>query len=289
MVLYLSACSGSSTSVLRVEGCPRCAEGTRSGAIQVDDLDECSGLVASAVHQGVFYAHNDSGDRPRFFAVDGSGALRGELEVVGATAVDWEDVARGPCGEGGGSCLFLGDIGDNDRARRSYAIYRVNEPESLDGSRRAITAGVLSFSYPEGSQDAETLLVHPVTGAITVVTKVKEGRSRVFEISWPAAGEPAAVVPAGEIAPPTGSPRFTGGDVHPEGLGVLLRTSSDVLFYPMEQGQTVATALSGAPCVLPSADEEQGEAIAWLPGGWDYVTISEGSGAKIHRFACAAL
>jgi hypothetical protein len=76
--------------------------------------------------------------------------------------------------------------------------------------------------------------------------------------------------------------------VRPDGLGVLLRTYSNVFFYPMTPGQTVAEALRGEPCALPAADEEQGEAIAWVPGSWDYVSISEGANATINRVSCQA-
>ncbi|WP_437729808.1 hypothetical protein [Sorangium sp. So ce1335] len=295
LALVVSGCRGSAPppGALRTSGCPRCGPVARVGALPRGDLDECSGVVAGGAHPDALYLHNDSGDGPRFFAVGGDGALRGELQVPGATAVDWEDAARGPCGAGGGSCLFFGDIGDNDRERRGYAIYEVKEPDALGGAPRALAARAIPFAYPDGSHNAETLLVHPVTGAITLVTKVKgkkKGAAGVYELpSRPAADAgTATLVRAGSIEAPTGSPRFTGGDVHPAGAGVLLRTYTHVFFYPMTQDQTVAQALAGAPCELPAAEEDQGEAIAWVPGGWDYVTIGEGAEAPVHRVSCEA-
>lgn len=257
-----------------------------AGTLPKGELDECSGAVASALHPGVLYLHNDSGDDARFFAIEVSGAGRAVFQVEGADAIDWEEVARGPCGAGGGTCLFLADIGDNDRERDSVEIYRVKEPDTL--ASRTVTAERLSISYPDGAHDAETLLVHPVTGAITVVTKVKKGSSGVYELLSPPASGAATFVRAGSLKPPIGSASFTSGDVHPDGSGVLLRTSSSVFYYPMDPDQTVAQALSGLPCELPAADEEQGEAIAWIPGGWDYVTIGEGKESPIHRVSCEA-
>ncbi|WP_437813648.1 hypothetical protein [Sorangium sp. So ce1078] len=287
--LLLSGCASSDPPDVRVSGCPRCAGVTRAGALPRGDIDECSGVVAGGLHPDVLYVHNDHGDDPRFFAVGLDGALRAEVDVAGAAAIDWEDIARGPCRTGGGSCLFLADIGDNDGERDSYTIYGVEEPDTLGGAPRASTAEVFVLSYPDGRHDAETLLIHPTTGALTLVTKVNEGTSRIYELpALPAAGAPATLVRAGSIEPPAGSERFTGGDVHPDGTGVLLRTSSHVFYYPMTPDQTVAQALAGSPCMLPSADEEQAEAIAWLPGGWDYVTIGEGKEEPIHRVSCQA-
>ncbi|MGK3993044.1 hypothetical protein [Sorangium sp. So ce1024] len=295
LALLVSGCKGSGPprGAVRTSGCPRCGAAARVGALPRGDLRECSGVVAGEAHRDALYLHNDSGDRPRFFAIGLDGAPRGELQVAGATAVDWEGVGRGPCGAGGGSCLFFGDIGDNDRERGRYALYEVKEPDALGGAPRALAARAIPFAYPDGSENAETLLVHPVTGAITLVTKVKskkKGTAGIYELpAGPlAAAELATLVRAGSVAAPVGSPRFTGGDVHPEGAGVLLRTYTHVFFYPMTPDQTVAQALAGAPCEMPAADEDQGEAIAWVPGGWDYVTIGEGGEAPIHRVSCEA-
>ncbi|WP_438019104.1 hypothetical protein WMF18_08580 [Sorangium sp. So ce315] len=286
--LLLSGCGAPEPPEVRASGCPRCAAPARIGTLPRGDIDECSGVVASGLHPDVLYVHNDHGDEPRFFAIGLGGALQSEVAVAGAAAIDWEDIARGPCRTGGGSCLFLADIGDNDGERGSYAIYGVREPDTLGGAR-ASTAEVFVFSYPDGSHDAETLLIHPVTGAITIVTKVNKNSSRIFELpALPAPGEAATLIAAGSIEPPSGSERITGGDVHPDGTGVLLRTSTRVFYYPMAADQTVAQALADAPCALPSPDEEQAEAIAWLPGGWDYVTIGEGKQAPIHRVSCEA-
>lgn len=292
LALLASGCGGSgppAAVAVRTSGCPRCGGVARVGALPKGDLDECSGVVAGAVHADALYLHNDSGDGPRFLAIGLDGAPQGELEVAGATAVDWEGVARGPCGAGGGSCLFFGDIGDNDRERDGYALYEVREPGALRGAPRALSAEMVSLAYPDGSHNAETLLVHPVTGAFTVVTKVKKDSARIYELSTrPAAGRPATLASAGSIKAPVGKPQFTGGDVHPDGAGVLLRTYSHVFFYPMTPDQTVAQALAGLPCEMPAADEDQREAIAWVPGGWDYVTIGEGDEAPIHRVSCQA-
>ncbi|MCC6556946.1 MAG: hypothetical protein IT372_28670 [Polyangiaceae bacterium] len=269
-----------------------CAAPRGAGAVLGAEVTETSGLAASAIHADVIYLHNDSGDSPRFFAMTRSGGDLGAFDLAGAEAVDWEDMARGPCAPGAAasSCLYLADFGDNRRKRGACALYRVPEPPQVGAGRPAgpIAAEVLPFEYPDGSHDAEALLVHPVTGEISIVTKVHSGASRIFTFPAPLApGRRVTLLPAGEIAPPQGSPRYTGGDVHPQGKGVLMRTYTHVFFHPMREGQTVAQALAGAPCALPVAEEEQGESIAWLRSGDAYVTVSEGRGAPIQLVSCA--
>src|SRR5262245_54001674 len=73
--------------------------------IATPQLIELSGLAASADHAGAFYAHNDSGDTARFFALDAMGADLGVYTLEAGVADDIEDIARGPCGAG--SCLFI--------------------------------------------------------------------------------------------------------------------------------------------------------------------------------------
>lgn len=266
--------------------CPACGAPTASGALADASLNEVSGVVASVAHPGVFWVHNDSGDTPRIFAVDGKGQLLGTVTVAGAAAIDWEDIARGPCPAG--TCLYLADVGDNNMVRTSYTIYRIPEPATIGDV--TVTAEALPFTYPDGAHNCETLLVHPVTGAITLVTKVFVGESSIFELPLPLTpGTAAVAVDKGPVKPPSGSVLYTGGDVHPAGKGVLLRTYGGLWYYPMSAGATVAEALAGTPCNVPVAAEGQGEAVGFLGGGEGYLTIGEGVNAPVNQATCSGL
>src|SRR5947209_17594710 len=82
--------------------------------VSIPGLTESSGIVASRTYPGVFWTHNDSGDRPRLYAITRDGKLAGRWLVPNAKAYDWEDIAAGPA-PGGRTWLYIGDIGDNDR------------------------------------------------------------------------------------------------------------------------------------------------------------------------------
>lgn len=262
--------------------CVECPAAAVIGALGDPQIRETSGITASWAHPGVWYVHNDAGDVARLFAIAGDGALRATL-TLDAPNVDWEDIARGPCN--GAQCLYVGDIGDNDGVRAVYAVYRVAEPVQLIDS--AVAAEPLPFTYPDGPHDAETLLVDPANGQITVVTKVESGDSSIYEFPLPLRpGERVVLEPAGSVRPPQGSPRITGGDVHPDGTSVLLRTRSGVFYYSKRPDQSVASALAGDGCAGPKLDEEQGEAIAWTVAGDAWVSVGEGVGAALHRVAC---
>jgi hypothetical protein len=268
-----------------IDYCTACTTVTVAGTVQRTQLVEASGLAASALHTDTLYANNDSGDTPRFFALGLDGSARGTFDVTNATAIDWEDMSRGPCPAG--SCVFLADIGDNAEARTTYTIYRVTEPAAVDGDSTA-AADAFPFEYPDGSHNAETFLVEPQSGQMFIVTKVFAGPSSIYE--FPAALEPdtmSTLTKIGELEPPDGSPLFTGGDIHPAGHGVLLRTYNRLWFYPKTESQSLADALTGTPCSLPVADEPQGETVAWTSDAASYVTISEGSSADVNVVSCA--
>jgi len=269
-----------------IDYCAACADGAKLADVVSEDITEASGIAFSALHPGVFWTHNDSGDTPRFFAVEAqTGADLGSWPVIGSIANDWEDMARGPCP--GGSCLYLGDIGNNAMsASKPYAIYRVAEPGDVGDGGQA-NADALPFAYPSGYPNSETLLVHPITGVITLVTKVRSGPSGVFEMPMPLTPDvEATLVDKGTVSPLMGNNTFTSGDVHPQGLGVLLRTYTHTFFFAATPDQSVADALAGVPCVVPNAGG--GEAVGWLPDGSGWGGLPEGETPPITTVACAA-
>jgi hypothetical protein len=265
--------------------CTACALAGES-MIALGVINEASGIAGSAETDGVFFINNDSGDLPRFFAVADDGAHDGIFSMEPASSRDYEDMAIGPCA--GDSCLFVADIGDNDEERGDCAIYRVAEPQPSPGGEESVSPVRLPFVYEDGPHNAETLLVHPLTGEIAIVTKVTSGASGIFRApdAW-APNATATLTLVGSIAPPEGSPRFTGGSVHPGGAGVLLRTYTHLFFYPAASSDApLAATLAQAPCAVPVAVEAQGEAVAWTRDGMGYVTVSEGNPTALHHATC---
>jgi hypothetical protein len=257
--------------------CALCGPVSSKGSVANPALNEASGLVASAVHDNRFYSHNDSGDTARFFAIDDSGKDFGVYSAPAVTAVDWEDIAVGPCPSG--SCVYVADMGDNAEQRTSYAIYRAAEPSALTAGAHDITMEAFPFTYPDGSHNAETLLIHPDTGVITIVTKTATPPAGIYELPMPLTpGVSVKAIKRGTVTPIGKSPLITGGDLGPR--GILLRTKTTVMFFPLGAEQAVSEALLAAPCSAPAPSEVQGEAIAWLRDGSGYATVSDMSGTS---------
>lgn len=267
--------------------CPACDAPERRGVVESPDLFELSGVTASGRHADVFWGHNDSGDTSRIFAFSSTGAHLAEFVLENARNDDWEEITYSPCAETL-HCLWIADIGDNDGTRGEYTIYRMEEPMTIDPGTHAVPTERMRFTYPDGSHDAEVLLVHPLTGDVTIVTKVEEGPASIYTLPPLESAGTLVATRAGEVIPPDGRSKFTGGSVHPEGKGILLRTNSRLFHWPMSPEETVAEALTGRGCQLPLAEEVQGEAVAWLPAGDGFVTIGEGLHAPINASECGA-
>ncbi len=290
----ISDASGSSDASVD----PRCAvcatyAAVDAGTITAGALDELSGIVESRTQPGIFFVHNDSGDRARFFAVDLEGHLRAEYRLPSAQAVDWEDLALGPCGAG--QCLYLADTGDNDLVRAEYAVYRVAVPEvpatvpaRVDPVDLSSTA--LPFRYDDGPHNVEAVAMHPATGDLYLFTKVDTGPVQVF--AFPAAEQGMPSVRLHQVAtltlPPSLVNLVTGADFDPCGARLLVRMYTRLLEYDLAPGAALNTLFSGPARDVAFAAERQGEAVGWRADGSGYVTVSEGNNPALHAFRCAA-
>ena len=259
-------------------------------------ITESSGLVSSSLVDGVLFTHNDSGDTARFFAVDGRGRTLATYDLPGVQARDWEDLARGP-DERGRSSLWLGDIGDNNALRdNGILVHRVAEP--VPGrAARVTTERPISFRlrYPDGPGDAETLLVHPTTGRLYVVTKPLAGPAKVYAAPVPLdPGAPNLLALVGEVpvrrTGTAGGPGLgtlaqllvTGGDISPDGSHLAVRTYTDVYEYAVADGD-VAAALRDEPEISPLPATRQGEGLAYSRDGGSLLTSTEGRNSPVHR------
>lgn len=201
---------------------------TTIATLQNSSITESSGLVASRATPGAYWTHNDDG--PFIYAFDERGASLGVFRVTGAQARDWEDISIGPGPERGKSYLYIGDIGDNNAARSEIVVYRVAEPtltaesakltQALPGKTEA--AAAIRLRYPDGKFDAESLIVHPVTGNIYIVTKVPLVNPVVYEAAAPLTLDKTITMKRlGEVrVPSVFGGVLTGGSISPDGRRV---------------------------------------------------------------------
>jgi hypothetical protein len=269
-------------SLAQAEPCADYARPRMLLRVQAEGLMESSGLAASRKQDGLFYTHNDSGSEAALYGFSTHGGAVSLWPLLGIDAVDFEDMAAGPC-PGGGDCLYIGDIGDNSRRRSRVQIYAFRE--TANGVEPRAHAQ-WDLAYPTSPQDAETLLVHPKTGRIYVVTKTSQG-AQVFRVPIAeGTGELEWVANLDKAHLGLKLPKLTGGDFSREGDRVVLRGYLSAWEWVVDPTAPEAQWLSPPDRKLRLRLERQGEAIAYDLTGRVF-TSSEGSPMPLTRIGCA--
>jgi hypothetical protein len=256
-----------------MDAVPRCAP---AGELRrVPQLVEGSGVAASHRVPGRLWAHNDSG-APVLFALSEDGSVTGQVRLEGATVDDWEAVAVGPCGAA--SCVFVGDIGDNDGSRDRITVYRVEEPTSDSGTATAVA---FHARYPDRAQDAEALVVDR-DGRLFIVTKGDTGPVALYR--FPAQLKAGTTVELERVGRPRspGKPgrddRITDAAVSADGNWVALRTTTRLTLHLATEFMT-GNWREAARVSLAPLGEPQGEGLTFASDGSLYL-VGEGGGKK---------
>lgn len=291
----IDAGTGDATS----PACGRCAAyGTpaRTGTVGVAALDSLSGLAVSRLQPDIIFTHNDH-DRPIVYALDLQGREHAQITLANATGTDFEDIAIGPCGAT--TCVYLGDIGDNNAQRTEYAVLRFplpTVPAAPGATAMSPAYERFAFVYEDGSHNAEGLMVAP-DGTIYVVTKVAPGTggrvpasgpSSVYRL--PASMTTTSVAKATKVATltvPAGSDlAASAAAAHPCGLGFLLRTYDKVYEFTVPSGMGFEAAFTATPKVVATPTEPQSEGIDYRADGRGFLTSGEGASAPIMETGC---
>lgn len=319
MMALVIACGGGGSDKSPVTAADICAATADApGIVSSGDLIETSGIASSGLNDDFFWAHNDSGDSARVFALgreeqDGRHHARqhATYTLPDVQAIDWEDMAIGPGPEEDVSYLYLADIGDNAAQRPEVYVYRVREPEVVEQPDTPTAHDVaavekLTLVYPDHPHDAEVFLVDPVDGTMVIITKelqspasliftapanLEDGSTttleQVAEVDFQALRSSVLVPPDGPALPRAVPHLPTAGDVSPDGSLIAIRTYASVWVWARPEGEPLWTAFDSQPCEAPSVIEPQGEGIAFDADGRGYFTISEGSFPPFHHFVAS--
>lgn len=110
------------------------------------ELNEISGLVF--LNDSVLVAHNDGGDEPILYFLNLKGEEIHRVKIEGAKNVDWEDITFD-----GKEFLYIGDIGNNNNARKDLCIYKVNSKGIL--KKDSVKSEKINLSYSEQKEFPE--------------------------------------------------------------------------------------------------------------------------------------
>lgn len=298
LIAFISACNSKGPSHKAVDNTPFEA-GVVTGIITEELLEEASGIVPSIKNSNYLWTHNDSGDDARLFLIDKTGKRIATVNLAGANNRDWEDIAIGQ-GPNGKTYLYIADIGDNEAENKYKYIYRVEEP-LLDLTKTTDTTlsniEKITFEYPDGVRDAESMMIDPITQDLFVISK-RELKCNVYRLASPQPiNQPIlaelvieriefektingdTIRNGDEILIKGYHPKYyyqiVGADVSLKGDEVLVKSYSSVYYWKRKPKETITELLKREPILLNYNPEPQGEAISFDITGNGFYTINE--------------
>ena len=232
-------------------------------SIKNGNVPEASGMADSRTHPGYLWVQQDSGNPPLIYLVGHDGTVTDSVLVEQAVNRDWEDMTLM------NGQLYIADIGDNNAQYPDYTIYRFDEPSMAE--ERVTDPDKIRFRYPDGSHDAEALLVDAATNDIYIITK-RDAKSRVYKLPFPqdVSGLSEAVFVTELDFSGTVSAAMS-----PDGKEIIVKTYTRLYLYTKKAADPVDEALKKAPSTLGYQVEAQGEAVSFGIDNSGFYTLSE--------------
>jgi hypothetical protein len=236
--------------------CSSWKESVRVGQLKTQ-LEEASGVAASRQFPGRLYHINDSGSVGSLFITDMDGGNTRSIRIDGFQPGDTEALSLGPCPGGArGACIYIADIGDNDKGRKAIQIIVVEEVQNF--AKSIAPRNRILLRYPDGSHDAESMAVHP-DGTIYILTKERPAKLFKVEVKTSPATLTAVTTLNLESSP-------TDMAISDDGSRLLVLTYADAVEYSMDFKQRQK---------IPLNFLQQQESVTYLPGSRSFIYTSE--------------
>ena len=237
---------------------------------------EASGAIQATFDDDLVWIINDRGNPAELFLVSQStGKTITILELDSVSNIDWEDLASHQDSLGN-NYLYIADIGDNYGSRATVNVYKFLEPSLSDidttlSQQSYIPLGleIISFTYEGGPRDAEALIVHPQSGAISIINK-RTLQNGIYQVNT----DSSKAFFLGDFTMylcTAGDAKIVDGD-HIE---VVARNYDRLLLWEGGLEESIGSIMSKKPKLLPYTHiETQGESI-WFTLENGIGTVSE--------------
>ena len=232
-------------------------------------VNEASGIAESKINPGYLWVEQDSGNPPNIELLQHNGTWLKSIHLANVVNRDWEDIVLSTGPKAGVQYLYIAETGDNLLVHTNYAIFRLEEPAAATDTVKQVDK--IAFFYPDGSHNAEAILVDGDTKDIYIITKV-DRRSKVYKLTYPYSTTVANK--AEEVGVLTYNLAVSAA-MSPSGKEIVVKTYDAIYSYPRKAGETIMQTLSKEPVNLPYTQEPQGEAIVFSNNDSGYYTLSE--------------
>ena len=270
------------------------ARAKKVGTLETAVIDESSGLVPSRHHPGMYWTHNDNGQKPGLFLIDKLGGHRATIQLKGARFEDWEDIVAWR-NKDGTSFLMVADTGDNFRRRDNYRLYVLPEPKIELEPQKVIKRIVddfqtIQFVYPDGSRDCEAVSIDLASKQICLITRefpaghrlASGNRPEVYRLDWRGPDQITGEVLRAERAGAFADWSVTGADISADGQLAIIRNYLYCRVYARRKDEPWTEAFCrDADAKLNFPVQRQSEGICFDLDSQSILTTSESVGQPI--------
>lgn len=242
----------------------------KSYILPISIANEASGICDSKSMSGNVWVQEDGGNPNVLHQFSHTGEYKGNIQMPFPNR-DWEDISIGAGPETGKNYIYMAEIGDNDAAyNNQYYIYRFLEPQSLN--EKVVNFDKIAFQYPDGSRDAECILLNPATKDIYIVTK-REFNVRLYQLPYPQSVTEVQVAKFIQNIP---LQVITSGGISSDGKEIVLRNYEAIYYWYRKENESIIAALARSrDKLLPYVNETQGEGFCFDKENKGYFTNSE--------------
>ncbi len=227
---------------------------TQIGRFDHKAIRESSGIIASRKRPGVFWTHNDQGNKAAIYAITRDGELLATFTFE-VRNDDWEDIAVDDAGH-----LYIAATGNNDGLRKQVNVLRVDEPEVKSGKGKLDVQRTWKLTYPEKPFDAEALFIHKGHGYL--ISKHENGKAAQI-YRFPLDEERDEHVLEQVCMLPVHAP-VTAADISADGSRLAVLSEAALLVFPIDGD--VASAAERKPAAYRGVPK-QAEGCCFMAEG----------------------
>ena len=121
----------------------------------------------------IIWVIEDAGNKNKLYGLNSKGSIVKSITIDNVKNIDWEDLASDTFGN-----IYIGDFGNNYGERKSFYIYKINQPHIL---KDKTSAEIIDFKLPIGSKSLDFEAFFLLNNMFYIFSK-EEKKINVFKV-----------------------------------------------------------------------------------------------------------
>ena len=287
IILNLFSCNVSDENLeVMIQESSLFSYGKEVNKIDHNIIPEASGIVNSFYNPNGIWTHNDSNNKDVLYLISKTTSeILFKIHIQNIISNDWEDITIGDCFMGlNGKCLYVGDIGDNQKERNIKKIYVIEEPKIENYGNDSISTDsfrLISFYMEDGTFNSEAIMYSKEIDGFFILSKDQNIQS-IYKIDN-LENHSGEIIKAKKIYSfEYINGLITASDISLDDNHCLIKTYEKIYYWDKDSNENWENIFKNKlPVILNYEQESQGEGICWGKNENVYYTLGEYKQGKI--------